>query len=77
MKIKNIRIKNFRRLECVDIDIESDETVFVGANNSGKTSATAAMRCFIDNKDFKVHDFSSCCIHNWQEVRLQWERSTE
>ena len=58
MKIKNIRIKNFRRLECVDIDIESDETVFVGPNNSGKTSATAAMRCFIDNKDFKVHDFS-------------------
>ena len=31
---------------------------FVGPNNSGKTSATAAMRCFIDNKDFKVHDFS-------------------
>lgn len=58
MKIKNIKIKNFRRLECVNIDIESDETVFVGPNNSGKTSATVAMRCFIDNKDFKVHDFS-------------------
>ena len=58
MKIKSIRIENFRRLECINIDIESDETVFVGPNNSGKTSATAAMRCFIDNKNFKVHDFS-------------------
>ena len=58
MRIKNIRIKNFRRLENVNIDIESDETVFVGPNNSGKTSATAAMRCFIGNKPFKVHDFS-------------------
>ena len=57
MKIKSIKIKNFRRLECVNIDVESDETVFVGPNNSGKTSATVAMRCFIDNKDFKIHDF--------------------
>ena len=58
MKIKSIKIKNFRRLECVDIDIEANETIFVGPNNSGKTSATAAMRCFLANKDFKVHDFS-------------------
>ena len=58
MKIKSVKIRNFRRLECVDIDIESDETVFVGPNNSGKTSATAVMRCFLGNKDFKVHDFS-------------------
>lgn len=58
MKIKNIGIRNFRRLENVNIDIESGETVFVGPNNSGKTSATAAMRCFIGNKPFKVHDFS-------------------
>ena len=57
MKIKSIKIKNFRRLECVNIDVESDETVFVGPNNSGKTSATVAMRCFIGNKDFKIHDF--------------------
>ena len=57
MKIKSIKIKNFRRLECVNIDVESDETVFVGPNNSGKTSATVAMRCFIGDKDFKIHDF--------------------
>ncbi len=66
MRIKNIRIKNFRRLENVSIDIESDETVFVGPNNSGKTSATAAMRCFIGNKSFNVHDFSVSRIKDFE-----------
>jgi predicted ATP-dependent endonuclease of OLD family len=58
MKITSIVIRNFRRLEQVAIGIEEDETVFVGPNNSGKTSATAAFRCFLGGKDFKVHDLS-------------------
>lgn len=58
MKIKNIAIRNFRRLEDVKISIEEDETVFVGPNNSGKTSATAVFRCFLGGKDFKIYDFS-------------------
>ncbi len=58
MKITSIAIKNFRRLERVTIGFEEDETVFVGPNNSGKTSATAAFRCFLGKKDFTVHDIS-------------------
>lgn len=58
MKISSIAIRNFRRLEHVAIGLEEDETVFVGPNNSGKTSATAAFRCFLRRKDFRVHDFS-------------------
>lgn len=58
MKLTRIEIRNFRRLEQVDIGFEEDETVFVGPNNSGKTSATAAFRCFLGEKDFKVHDLS-------------------
>lgn len=58
MKITSIEIRNFRRLERVAIGFEEDETVFVGPNNSGKTSATAAFRCFLGVKDFKVHDLS-------------------
>ncbi|MFZ2632525.1 MAG: ATP-binding protein [Desulfosalsimonadaceae bacterium] len=64
MKIQSIAIRNFRRLECVNISIEDDETVFVGPNNSGKTSATAIFRCFLGGKDFKVHDFSVTKIDN-------------
>lgn len=58
MKITSIAIRNFRRLEQVAIEFEQDETVFVGPNNSGKTSATDAFRCFLCGKDFKVHDLS-------------------
>jgi len=58
MKITKIKIRNFRRLERVAIGFEEDETVFVGPNNSGKTSATAAFRCFLGGKDFRVHDLS-------------------
>lgn len=58
MKITNIAIRNFRRLEQVRIGLEEDETVFVGPNNSGKTSAAAAFRCFLGGKDFRVHDLS-------------------
>lgn len=58
MNLSKVSIRNFRRLENVMIDIEDKETVFVGPNNSGKTSATAVFRCFLGGRDFKVHDFS-------------------
>lgn len=58
MIVTSIAIRNFRRLERVTIGFEEDETVFVGPNNSGKTSATAAFRCFLEGKDFRVHDIS-------------------
>jgi len=58
MKIKSVHIRNFRRLEDVEIDFENEETVFVGPNNSGKTSATTAFRLFLLHQGFKIHDFS-------------------
>ena len=58
MKITKVNLRNFRRLEKVDIDLESGETVFVGPNNSGKTSATTAFRLFLKSPDFKIHDFT-------------------
>lgn len=58
MKIKSVSLKNFRRLERVDISFEESETLFVGPNNSGKTSASTAFRLFLYRNDFKIHDFS-------------------
>jgi predicted ATP-dependent endonuclease of OLD family len=58
MKIERISIRNFRRLEDVNIGIEAQDTVFVGPNNSGKTSATAIFRCFLGQRSFRIHDFS-------------------
>lgn len=62
MKVKELTIANFRRLEKVNIDCESTETVFVGPNNSGKTSATAIVRNFLGGKDFSIYDFSVGCV---------------
>lgn len=58
MKVSRVAIRNFRRLENVQIDIEEKESIFVGPNNSGKTSATAVFRCFLGGRDFKIYDFS-------------------
>lgn len=64
MKLLKIQLRNFRRLENVEIGFEVEETVFVGPNNSGKTSATAAFRLFLITPDFKVHDFSVSKIND-------------
>lgn len=58
MKIERVEVRNFRRLENVSSSIEERETVFVGPNNSGKTSATTIFRCFLGNRKFRVYDFS-------------------
>lgn len=58
MKLKRIQLANFRRLEDIVIDFEERETLFVGPNNSGKTSATIAFRSFLERRPFKIHDFS-------------------
>ncbi|WP_421779672.1 ATP-dependent nuclease [Kiloniella litopenaei] len=70
MRLKKVAITNFRRLENVEIDFEKTETVFVGSNNSGKTSATAIMRCFLGGKDFNIHDFSVSCIPSIDQFGL-------
>ncbi|NOU50915.1 AAA family ATPase [Pseudoalteromonas sp. JBTF-M23] len=62
MKLNKVCLKNFRRLEKVEIDFEAKETLFVGPNNSGKTSATAAFKLFLRTRSFKIHDYSSSQI---------------
>ena len=61
MHIETLRIRNFRRLKDVRIDLASDISIFVGANNSGKTSASHALQLFMaaSRERFSVHDFSA------------------
>ena len=74
MKLSKIKIRNFRRLEDVEIDLEDEETVFVGPNNSGKTSATAVFRYFIKGNEFRIHDFSVSRIREIDQFRSQEEK---
>lgn len=67
MKIDFVRIKNFRKLKSCKIEFSDKETIFVGANNSGKTTAMDALITFLEKKDFKTQDFT---ITNWIELKL-------
>ncbi|TDE05368.1 ATP-dependent endonuclease [Flavobacterium hiemivividum] len=65
MKIDFIKIKNFRKLNSCKIEFSEKETIFVGANNSGKTTAMDALITFLKRKEFKTQDFT---ISNWTEL---------
>jgi predicted ATP-dependent endonuclease of OLD family len=59
MKIDFIHIQNFRKLKDCRIDFSEKETIFVGANNSGKTTAMDAMIKFLKkNNTFSTRDFT-------------------
>lgn len=59
MYLKKLAVRNFRRLKNVVIDLASDISIFVGSNNSGKTSVGHALELFAGRGSFSVHDFSS------------------
>lgn len=67
MHLKIIKIKNFRRLSNVTIDLDKDITIFVGSNNSGKTSVAEAISLFIEAKRDKVslYDISAS---QWSKI---------
>lgn len=44
VRISCIEIQNFRKLKSTHIDFANETTLFVGANNSGKTSANEQLR---------------------------------
>ncbi len=78
MRIAFIEIQNFRKLKSVRIDLADKETIFVGANNSGKTSAMTALGHFlINHKRFTVNDFT---LSNWariNEIGDKWEKENQ
>ena len=75
MNIVFVEIQNFRKLKSSRVEIASQETVFVGANNSGKTSAMDAMILFLKksrHKDIATTDFT---LSNWSyinQIGEQW-----
>lgn len=66
MHLHSYRLKNYRRMKDVRIELASDISIFVGSNNSGKTSAIQAIHAFASGskEKFSLYDFSSSC---WKE----------
>lgn len=67
MHLSTIRISNFRRLTDVKIDLDKDISIFVGSNNSGKTSVAQAMHLFLGGSRDRVsiHDISAS---KWRDI---------
>lgn len=62
VKIKTLKIKNFRLLHDISLQLEDDTTVVVGRNNCGKTSLSDIIRKFLSERStFQIEDFSSAC----------------
>lgn len=80
MRIDFVELANFRRLRAVRVDFAKEKTVFVGANNSGKTSAMVALRRFLvarERKRFSLTDFS---LSYWPEIDTigrVWEKAQD
>ncbi|MGA0611547.1 ATP-dependent endonuclease [Caldimonas sp. KR1-144] len=67
MKLQAYRLQNYRRLRDVVIELDEEISIFVGANNSGKTSAVQGLYSMIrgDAKKFELFDFSAAL---WAEI---------
>ncbi len=67
MHIEFLEIGNFRKLLSTRVDLSTTTTLFVGANNSGKTSAMLALRRFLSPRrcPFEMHDFTLC---HWPSI---------
>src|SRR6266446_2581349 len=64
MKISKVRIENFRCIRELDVNLDNT-TVFIGANNSGKTAILEAVRIALSRRwgrrgtGFTEHDVHS------------------
>ena len=79
MHIADIKIRNFRKLKDVFIDLGNDTTVFIGANNSGKTAAMVAMRYFLkqNGKNINVYDFTLSNHAKIKEIGIKLENEAQ
>jgi len=75
MLIQHVEIGNFRKLKAVRIDFAEEKTVFVGANNSGKTSAMVALRRFLVDSAFSVNDLTLSHWKSLNDAALSWEKA--
>ena len=74
MHIEFVEIANFRKLLSARVDLAPKTTLFVGANNSGKTSAMLALRRFLTPRrcPFEIHDLTLCHLRALVDIGQTW-----
>lgn len=76
MRIEFVEIGNFRKLLSTRVGLSSEKTVFVGANNSGKTSAITALRYFLVDRERSSFCFNDFTLAHWPAINTMgatWE----
>lgn len=78
MNLSKVKIKNFRRLANVIVDFDKELSIFVGANNSGKTSVAQALYLFAsgENNRISFHDFNASTWSHIQDFQNAAEGAT-
>ncbi|WP_215864207.1 AAA family ATPase [Acidithiobacillus concretivorus] len=78
IRLQYVELCKFRRLGKVQLDLDPQTTILVGANNSGKTSILTALRHFLsETPAFGAFDIS---LSEWPALRalgVKWEALTE
>ncbi|WP_340203557.1 ATP-dependent nuclease [Ascidiimonas sp. W6] len=76
MRIRNIKVRCFRLLADVSIDLEDDITLIVGRNNTGKTSLLEVIKMFTSGEDsLSFEDFSQSTYTLFKELLIQFEKT--
>lgn len=76
MRIEFVEIANFRKLLSTRVGLSPEKTVFVGANNSGKTSAVTALRYFLVDRERSNFRFNDFTLAHWPVIKAMgaaWE----
>lgn len=76
MRIEFVEIANFRKLLSTRVGLSPEKTVFVGANNSGKTSAITALRYFLVDRERSSFCFNDFTLAHWPTINTMgaaWE----
>ncbi|OOG65631.1 ATP-dependent endonuclease [Rhodanobacter sp. B04] len=76
MRIEFVEIANFRKLLSTRVGLSPERTVFVGANNSGKTSAITALRYFLVDRERSSFCFNDFTLSHWPTINAMgaaWE----
>lgn len=76
MRIEFVEIANFRKLLSTRVGLSKQKTVFVGANNSGKTSAITALRYFLVDRERSSFCFNDFTLFHWPAINAMgaaWE----
>jgi putative ATP-dependent endonuclease of OLD family len=77
MRIKNIKVKCFRMLSDISINLEDDITLIVGKNNTGKTSFLEVIQMFSSGNDsFSFEDFSQTSYDQFKALYKEFLKTT-